>query len=131
MAALETGLVQVALGRNEAGVLTLSAVVEQLSALQSEVTPQQADALVGWGRALLALGRPDDAQARLIAADRFWRDFDPGNRWAGEAAFWLGHCYSALGKRNEAKQAYTRATRILARSPLPADAKLVQLAQRD
>lgn len=58
-------------------------------------------------------------------ADIFWRDFAPENRWAGEAAFWLARCQDALGHRGEARDAYNRANRILAKSPFPADAALV------
>ena len=49
-------------------------------------------------------------------ADRFWRDFDPDNRSAGDAAFWLGRCYRALGRNADAGVALGRAQRLLARS---------------
>ena len=62
-------------------------------------------------------------------ADAFWREFDAENRWAGEAALWLGRCYLALGRRADADAALERAESILTRSPLPADTRLVRLAR--
>ena len=65
-----------------------------------------------------------------MIGDGFWRDFDRKNRWAGEAAFWLGRCYSALGREAESKRAYAHAVRILAESAIPGDSKLIELARR-
>ena len=48
---------------------------------------------------------------------------------AGDAAFWLGRSCQALGRHAEALDAFGRAQRVLARSPLPADARLRQLAR--
>jgi len=38
-------------------------------------------------------------RARSREADEFWRGFDAESRWAGEAAYWLGRCQAALGRR--------------------------------
>lgn len=78
----------------------------------------------------MTAGRPVDALPLLQEADRFWSDFDPHNRWAGEAALWLGRCYVALGRRSQTRPALSQASRILSRSPISTDAKLLQLAQR-
>ena len=101
-----------------------------LEAKQTAVTPVRARAWLGRGRADLGLARVSDAAPLLEQADAFWRDFGPDHRAAGEAAFWLGQCYAALGRMNEAKQSYSRAAKILARSPVPGDATLVQIARR-
>jgi hypothetical protein len=82
----------------------------------------------------LARHQPAEALPLLVEADEFWRALDPENRWAGEAAFWLGKTYAALGRRPEAHAALTRAKTLLGRSPFPMDAKLVaasKLANRE
>jgi hypothetical protein len=65
-----------------------------------------------------------DAIPLLERADAFWRDFEPDNRWGGESALWLGRCHLALGRNAQARDALRRATKLLAASPLPADAAL-------
>jgi hypothetical protein len=42
---------------------------------------------------------------------------------------WLGRCYQALGRKAEAAEALGRAQHLLARSPVPADLKRLQLAR--
>jgi tetratricopeptide (TPR) repeat protein len=126
----EIGLNQVALGRPAEAVETLRPAVADFTAIQIAPTPQRADALVGLGCAYLELGRPADAVPILEEADAFWRSFDAGNRWAGEAALWLGRAYAAVGRQAKARAASSRAVLILSRSPLPLDAALVRLAQR-
>ena len=73
-------------------------------------------------------GRPTDALPLLEEADRFWRGFDAESRWAGDAALWLGQCYAALNRSGDARVTLMRASRVLARSPLPEDARLSRLA---
>jgi tetratricopeptide (TPR) repeat protein len=94
------------------------------------LTPTRADALVGTGRAQLALGDAQRALEPLHDADAFWRTFDPDNRWAGEAALWLGRCLLTLGRTDEARVVLARSAGILANSPLPSDAKLLQFARQ-
>lgn len=64
---------------------------------QQRPTPARADLCVGMARVCFErrnyLGALHDAEH----ADRIWRDFDPENRWAGEAALWLGRAQLALG----------------------------------
>ena len=62
----------------------------------------QADARVGIGRVQMRRSQPALALPLLEEADRFWRDFDPDNPGAGEAALWLGRAYRALGREVEA-----------------------------
>ena len=50
------------------------------------MNPDRADILVGLGRVKMAAGQPAEALPLFQEADGFWRDFDPNNRSAGEAA---------------------------------------------
>jgi tetratricopeptide (TPR) repeat protein len=125
----ETGLDQLELGQADLAASSLEEALRLFGRLEARATPGRADALVGLGRARLGQGRPADALAPLEEADAFWQDFDAGNRWAGEAAFWLGRCYSALGRSAEGRQALARARAILSRSPVPMDSSLARLAR--
>ena len=91
--------------------------------------PEHTDALIGIGRVALAEQQTATALSPLLEADRYWRELDPTNRWAGEAAFWLGRCYLALGRSDEAREAFSRAEKILAQSPIPMDRKLLVAAR--
>jgi len=96
---------------------------------KSHSTPARADLHVGMARVQMHYRKYAEALPLLEKADSFWRDFDAENRWAGEAALWLGHCYLALDRRADAQAALGRAGKILARSPLPADASLARQAR--
>ena len=48
----------------------------------------------------------------LEAAQPFWRDFAPDNRWAGEAALWLGRCYLALGRKSGSQRSLESRAKI-------------------
>ena len=87
--------------------------------------PPRADALVGLGRLYLARGDPARALPLLEEADAYWRDLAPWNRWAGEASHWLGRSLQELGRPGDARKALSRAARILSRSPLPADERIL------
>jgi tetratricopeptide (TPR) repeat protein len=91
--------------------------------------PEHTDALIGIGRVALAEQQAAAALSPLLEADRYWRELDPTNRWGGEAAFWLGRCYLALGRTGEAREALARAENILAQSPIPMDRKLLTVAR--
>ena len=68
--------------------------------------PDLADVMVGLGRVKMRQGSFAEALPLLEKADAFWRSFDAGNRWAGEAALWLAKCKQALGQpapRTEAR----------------------------
>lgn len=133
---LATALVEVGLARLE--LRELDAAQESFTraaALFGEfqkqhTTPVRADLFVGMARLQMLRRNAAEALALLEKADGFWRDFDAQSRWAGEAAFWLGRCYTALGRRAEAQAALSRAEKIFESSPIPSDTKLVQLARR-
>src|SRR5439155_26956919 len=74
------------------------------SRFRSAVLPIDADTLVVRGRALLALDRAFEARAAFEKADTFWRDFDPDNPWAAEAAWWLGKAMVATGDAERGEQ---------------------------
>jgi tetratricopeptide (TPR) repeat protein len=96
---------------------------------KQHATPARAELLVGMAR--VQAKRRDYANALQSAqkADLFWRDFDPDNRGAGEAALWLGRSYLALGRHAEALEALGRARSVLSRSRLPSDVQLLRLAR--
>jgi len=127
---IQLGIGQVGRRAYADAVTTLERALRQHETLRMQASPQWADAMVAMGRAQLGLNRAVDAQRYLEQADAFWRDFDPDNRWAGEAAFWLGRSHAALGRASDARQAYARAAKILARSPMPGDGRLVEFAHR-
>ncbi|MFI5006430.1 MAG: tetratricopeptide repeat protein [Solirubrobacterales bacterium] len=128
-ALVEIGVDQVELGRHGEARKSLESALQVSRTLRTSPSPQRADALVGYGRALLNEDEPNVALPPLEEADGFWRGFDANNRGAGEAALWLGRGYEALGRSADARQALARAERILSRSPIPADARLVSLAR--
>jgi tetratricopeptide (TPR) repeat protein len=109
--------------RSALGLLEAARAKEPVGVM---LTPARVDLRVGLGRAHLALGDPARALPYFTEADAFWRGFEAGNRWAGEAAYWLGRCQLALGRTREARATLARATDILSKSPLPADRKLLQ-----
>jgi serine/threonine-protein kinase len=92
------------------------------------LTPPHADALVALGRVRMSEGRAGEVLPLLEQADAFWREFDAGNRWAGEAALRLAQCYASLGRHAEARAAFARARAALEGSPYPADAAVTRLA---
>ena len=129
------GLVEAALTALELGdAAAAQDLFERAARLFSDVqkertTPARADLLLGMARAQLQQREYAAALLSAQGADSFWRSFDPDNASAGAAAFWLGRCYRALGRHAEAQDAFRRAQRALARSPLPTDAALLQLAR--
>jgi len=96
---------------------------------QTRMNPGRADILVGLGRTKMSAGRLTEALALFEEADRFWRDFDDDNRWAGEVAFWLGRCETTLHRSAAARSSFATAARILSRSPIHTDARLARVAR--
>jgi eukaryotic-like serine/threonine-protein kinase len=127
---LEAGLSRLELGEFDAARELFTRAEALFDDVQSQhTTPARADLLSGMARVQLQRGDYAAALRSAEAADLFWRDFDPENRWAGEAALWLGRCYLALDRGAEADEALSRAARVLSRSPIPSDAEPRRLAR--
>ena len=125
---LEIGMLRVELGDYDAAIGPLEEAGERMS--QDAFDPNDVEILIGLGRVRMGQGRPAEALGLLEEADRFWRDFDPENPWAGEASLWLSDCYAALGRRRESEEARKRAVEILSRSTDPAAVRLLRVARR-
>jgi hypothetical protein len=125
----EIGLSQVELGHHADAATSAERALVFFGQVQRVTTPERADALVALGRARMGQGKAADALPSLEEADAFWRELDQDNRWAGEAALWLGRCYALLGRGQASGRALARARKVLARSPIPTDARLVRLTQ--
>jgi serine/threonine-protein kinase len=93
------------------------------------VNPRAAEARLGLARVLLERRQVAQALPLLEQADAFWSQFQPANRWAGEAAYWLGRCHAALGQSAAARAALARAAQILEGSPLAGDRELAARAR--
>jgi tetratricopeptide (TPR) repeat protein len=128
MTLLEIGMLRVELGDHEGAVAALEEVRKTLSTDAFE--PNDAEILIGLGRAKLGQNRPSEAVPLLEEAERFWREFDPRNRWAGEASLWLSDGYAALGRASESAEARKRAIDILSRSSDPSAKRLLRIARR-
>jgi tetratricopeptide (TPR) repeat protein len=127
---LEAGLARLELGELDAAQQAFTRAETLFSDVQKQrMTPARADLLVGMARVQLQRREYATALQALQAADLFWRDFNPDNRWAGAAALWLGRCYLAMGRTREAVEALHRAERALSQSPVPSDVALLQLAR--
>ena len=110
----------------ESGEAAARTELSQL-AFTPDYAPAQTDLSVGLGRTYLALGEPQRALPYLESADAFWREFDADNRWAGEAAAWLGRSLAGVDRASEAREAFERARAILQRSPIPSDAAFLEI----
>jgi tetratricopeptide (TPR) repeat protein len=122
---VELGLAELERGNAAAALEHLQAARLLQAPIGGQLTPAHADLSIGLGRAYLAVGDPERALEHLQQADAFWREFDADNRWAGEAAAWLGRCLAALGRADEASAASERARPSLHPSPFPADTELL------
>jgi tetratricopeptide (TPR) repeat protein len=122
---VEKGLDHLVLRRQDEAIPVLEQASSLAAALWSTITPAQAEIWLTLGRAYLDGGRATLARDHLERANAFWADFDAENRRAGEAAFWLGRCQTALGAPAEAQSNLARAERILSASSAPSDAALL------
>jgi eukaryotic-like serine/threonine-protein kinase len=120
----EKGLDYLALRDPDGAIVVLEQASSLAAALWTTTTPAQAEIWLTLGRAHLDGGRATVARNHLERADAFWADFDAENRRAGETAFWLGRCQTALGTPADAQRSLARAERILSTSPVPSDAAL-------
>ena len=94
----QIGLVQLDQGAPTQAILSLERALQDFERLETRVTPARADALVGLGRAHLALGNPVRALPLLEQATLFWRGFDAPGRSATAAAELLARAHAALGR---------------------------------
>ncbi len=128
-ALVELGLARVDSGQLQAAREPLAEAKAVYDELFPAMPPSEADLHVAYARLELAENRPQTALTHARTADAYWRDLDPQNRWAGEAALWLGRSYHALGRKSEAAEALGRAEKILAASRIPIDRDLLALAR--
>ncbi len=126
-----TYLGEAQLGNGDTGGAQRSYTEAQTLLQQSQVaaTPVQAEAMLGMGRIALIENDLATALATLAEAQQFWDAFDAESRGAGEVAFWQAEALTASKRRSEALGAYQRAASLLARSPLPMDARLARQAR--
>ena len=89
------------------------------------LVPFVSDLQVARGRALMILNRPEEARDALKMADAFWRDFDPDNPWAAEAAYWFGRSLLLTGEAARGKRMIAESKPRLAASPIPLHRALV------
>lgn len=121
-------LARASLERGDARAAELALAGLRFPSLQAPVTtPDGAERQLLHGRALLAQGRVVDAMAPLQAAASYWRERLPASHWAGESEHWLA---VAMARQDTAAAAAARerASRLLARSPFPADRALARLS---
>jgi hypothetical protein len=109
----ELGFVALAQGRFPEALTQFERSASLLRDAERLRNPIQADVFLGLGRAQLALGQTRLAVATLQRADAFWREFDVGNRSAGETAAWLSKALAAAGQMEAAKTASERARAVL------------------
>jgi serine/threonine-protein kinase len=126
----ELALLALEQGDSAAALRALQRDADIPGADQPLTAPAQADRLVAHGRTELALGRAFQAEGLIRRADEYWQSFDPGARWAGEAAYWLSRCHAAQGRHAAAQQALARAARVLATSPFADDRTLLVRSTR-
>ncbi len=81
----QIGLIQLDQGEPARAAVTLLHALSEFDRLEARTTPARADAMLGLGRAHLALGRPALAIPFIQAADVYWRDHGPPGPWAREA----------------------------------------------
>jgi serine/threonine-protein kinase len=126
----EIGLTELEIGRYDEALGSLEQTRSMFRRLQTQMTPHHAEVLVGLGRLKLHRGSPQEARPLFEEAVRFWDNFDANNRWAGEALFWSARCQKLLGHEHDANQQLARSLKILSRSRIHTDARLVAQGRR-
>ena len=91
----QIGLVQLDQGVPAQAIASFEQALKAFERLETRVTPARADALVGLGRAHLALDDAVKALPPLAQADQFWRGFDPASPAATTSADWLARAWAA------------------------------------
>jgi serine/threonine protein kinase len=122
--ALELALNHVEAGRFGEARVELDTALELSPALRAPMSPMRAEAILAGARVDLSRNHVERALRGLEEVDAYWRIFDEDNRFAGVAAYWLGHALSRAGRPADAESAFRRARAILRNSPFPADREL-------
>ena len=94
------------------------------------ISTDHAETLVALGRAQMALGDMNAAAQSLAMADKFWQDFNPGNRHAGLAKLYLAQATWELGDKGAAAQTLRQADAVLDHSVFTADRALLASTRR-
>jgi hypothetical protein len=83
------------------------------------------DVEVARGRVALEQGRTSDALPLFADADKFWSDFAPTTRWAGEAAYWHGRALVASDRVEEGLNRLQAAVVTLGKQDSPQNTRLL------
>jgi serine/threonine-protein kinase len=129
LAALGATLVDA--GRDAAALVEIDRALTIYRTLQPNLSPMFADALVARGRALLDLGRPDEAIEAFKEATNFWTGFGSDRRGAGLAFLWYARALNSAGQRAAASNALARARPVIAASPLESDKANLAAVERE
>lgn len=129
--AVERELVRIDLASSLPLVGTVPKVLRSLDESRVPVSPDEADVMLGAARIEYAYGNFEQSKALAAAALAFWRTAESGTRFEGEAALWLARSYAAVGRIEEAREAYQRADQRLSGSRFPGDGRLLALARRE
>jgi tetratricopeptide (TPR) repeat protein len=127
--AMELGLSYLEAGRLREARRELDTALSLSEPLRTQMTPVRASVMLANARIDLAEGNAERALQGFVEVDQFWRKFDDSNRFAGEAAYWLGRGLDRAGRNADAGVAFARARTILSRSPFQSDRRLVETIQ--
>jgi serine/threonine protein kinase len=123
---------QIGLGLAQLGLKDPAAadkVLQQAEAtnhkLYQRTTPSLMDVEVARGRVALEQGRTSDALPLFADADKFWSDFAPTTRWAGEAAYWHGRALVASDRVEEGLNRLQAAVVTLGKQDSPQNTRLL------
>ncbi len=94
---------------------------EVLSMLPASPNIDSLNAAAGFlrGKALLRLGRADEAHRTLAAVAAYWRQFDPELPIAAETTYWHGLALSGNGDAGAGRRLVAESQHRLAASPIP------------
>ena len=97
---VERGSILLDLGKLDSAQQSFIAAAGALDAVHGDrMTPLRADLLIGQARASLQLGDTAAALPNLERAHAWWRGYQPGSRWAAEAAQWLARARASQGTK--------------------------------
>jgi len=108
--------IELALGRSAQALATIESALPALANGDLKVQPIEANANMTHGRALLAVGRAQEAIEPLRKAYGYWLAHEPGSEWAAEAEYWFAQAYLANGDVKRGRWMEAEAQRTLAQS---------------